>query len=148
MSVSAVPEGYHTVTPYLIVSDVAKLIEFLKEAFGAETTCCHTDPDGRVVHAEARIGDSPVMMGGACPEWSPMPATLHLYVPDVDALYARSLAAGAESIREPRDEFYGDRSAGVRDSNGNCWWFATHQEDVSPEEIARRHAAATASAAG
>ncbi len=137
MSVKPVPDGYHSVTPYLTVKGAAQLIGFLKEAFGAEET--FRMGGDRVMHAEVRIGDSMVMLGDAPDQ--PMPAMIHLYMPDVDAVYRRALTAGATSEREPADQFYGDRSAGVRDAFGNVWWIATHVEDVPPEELQRRAAA-------
>jgi len=100
------------------------------------------DPDGSVRHAEVRIGDSHVMMGEAGGEWTPMPAGIHLYVEDCDAIYRRALQAGGTSLREPADQFYGDRSAGIKDPCGNSWWIATHIEDVPPAEIERRAKAA------
>ncbi len=136
MAVKPVPEGYQTVTPYLTVKGATQLIDFLKRAFGAEET--FRMGDDRVAHAEVRIGDSMLMLGDAPEE--PMPAMIHLYLPDVDAVYQRALKAGATSIREPENMFYGDRSAGVKDAFGNQWWIATHVEDVSPEELARRAA--------
>jgi PhnB protein len=98
-------------------------------------------PDGSVGHAEVRIGDSVVMVGGAGGEWPAVRAALHLYVADVDASYQAALAAGATSTAEPADQFYGDRRANVIDSAGNQWFIATHVEDVSPEELERRAAA-------
>jgi uncharacterized glyoxalase superfamily protein PhnB len=90
------------------------------------------------MHASVRVGDSPVMLGEATDEWKPMPCGLHLYVEDTDAAYATAIAAGARSLREPADQFYGDRAAGVVDDAGNQWWIATHVEDVSREEMERR----------
>ena len=138
MSVKPVPEGFHTLTPYLIVESAADLLEFLSRAFGAEEIEKMTLPDGTVMHAQVRIGDSMLMMGTAREEWPAMPGFLHLYVEDADAYYARALAAGATSVQEPKDEFHGDRTSGARDPQGNLWWFATHQEAVPPEEMARR----------
>jgi uncharacterized glyoxalase superfamily protein PhnB len=137
-AVKPVPEGYHTITPYFTVANAAKLLEFLKQAFGAEETFRMAGPDGAIRHAEARIGDSVVMIGQARDQWKPSPNTLYLYVPDVDATYGKALAAGARSIQEPTTYPYGDRSGGVEDSQGNTWWIATHVEDVSPEELERR----------
>lgn len=134
--VSPVPDGYHTVTPYLTVKGVAGLIDFLKQAFDAVETERLPGPDGKVGHAEVRIGDSVVMMGEAPGE--PMPAMLYLYVADADASYKRALEAGATSLMEPADQFYGDRSGGVKDPFGNCWYVATRKENVSPEELRRR----------
>jgi PhnB protein len=90
------------------------------------------------MHAEVRLGDSVVMMGEAGKWWKPMPGTIHLYVNDTDAVYQRALQAGGTSLREPTDQFYSDRSAGVRDPVGNHWWIATHKEDVSSEEMEKR----------
>lgn len=141
MAVSYIPEGYHTVTPYLVVNGAARLIDFLKDVFGAEETFRMED-GGTVRHAEVRIGDSVVMLSEASEQQPPMPAMIHLYVPDADATYARALQAGAESLQEPADMFWGDRAADVRDSFGNRWWIAAHVEDVSPEEMERRQRAA------
>ena len=138
MTVKPVPDGYHTVTPYLVVQDVAGLIDFLERAFDAEETERMQSPDGPIMHAEVRIGDSVVMMGEAGEDTPPMPAMLHLYLEDADAAYQRALDAGATSLREPEDQFYGDRTAGVKDDFGNQWWLATHIEDVTPEEMQRR----------
>jgi uncharacterized glyoxalase superfamily protein PhnB len=133
-----VPEGFRTVTPYLIVQDIPRLLDFLKGAFNAEEMHRSTQPDGTVNHATVRIGDSMVMMGEARPEWPPMPTGIYLYVEDADVVYQKALQAGAESVMAPRDEFYGDRMGGVRDGSGNYWWIATHIEDVTAEEMARR----------
>ncbi len=141
MAVKPIPDGYHSVTPYLVVQGVPKLIEFLKQAFDAREGLRMAEPDGSVRHAEVTIGDSPVMMGEANGDWKPMPAMMHLYVNNCDATYERALQAGATSLQEPADQFYGDRSAGVRDPSGNQWWVVTHIEDVPPEEMKRRAAA-------
>ncbi len=141
MAVKPIPDGYHTVTPYLMTPGAAELIEFAKRAFGATERFRMAGPDGTIVHAEIQIGDSVVMVSDGSPEYPPMPSLLHLYVEDVDAAYAEALAAGAESLREPEDQFYGDRSGGVKDVFGNQWWLATHVEDVSPDEIRRRQEA-------
>ena len=140
MAVKPVPEGYHTATPYLIVPGVAKVIDFLKETFDAKETERMSRPDGAIMHAEVRIGDSPIMLGEPVGQFGPMPATVYVYVPDTDACYQRALKAGGISLMEPADQFYGDRKAGVRDPSGNVWWIGTHIEDVAPEEIARRAA--------
>jgi len=138
--VSYIPEGFHTVTPYFIVADGPAFLAFLKQAFSAEEHFVHRTPQGRIMHAEMRIGDSIVEFGEANAEWSAMRLNNHVYVPDTDAVYRRALAAGAKSLREPKNEFYGDRSAGIEDPAGNVWWLATHIEDVTPEEMARRAA--------
>jgi len=140
-----VPEGYTTVTPYLCVSDAAKLIDFLKQAFDAQLLFKMDGPGGRIMHAEMTIGDSRIMLGQPEPG-KETHAMIHLYMPDADASYKRALAAGATSVREPADQFYGDRSGGVRDEFGNQWHIATHIEDVSPEEMDRRMAKMKATA--
>jgi PhnB protein len=147
MAVNPIPEGYRTVTPYLVVEGAANVLDFVKQAFGAEEKFRMDTPDGKIGHAEVQIGDSIVMMGDAGAEHPAMPAMIHLYLEDCDATYERALAAGATSEREPTDQFYGDRSAGVRDSTGNLWWIATHVEDVPEDEMAKRIEAATAAQA-
>jgi PhnB protein len=130
------PEGFHTVNPYLVVNGAARIIEFLKQAFGAkEVGEAFKAPDGKIMHAAVRIGDSMVELGDS-PE--PMTMNLHMYVDDVDGMYRQAIAAGGVSVREPETTFYGDRSAGVKDPGGNRWWLACHVEDVSTEEIMRR----------
>lgn len=141
MAVRPIPEGYQTVVPYLTIPDVAQELEFVKQAFGAKVVEAF-DMGGRIMHADAIIGDSHVMFGSSSDQWPPRPATLHLYVEDCDATYRSAMAAGATSLREPTNEFYGDRSAGVIDAQGNQWWMATHVEDVSKEEMERRAAEA------
>jgi uncharacterized glyoxalase superfamily protein PhnB len=138
MAVKPIPDGYHSVTPYLVVHDVARLIDFLCATFEAKVTERHDLPDGRVMHAEVRIGDSTVMMGEARDPKPAMPGMLYVYVADTDAAYKRAIAAGATSLLEPTLQFYGDRNAGVKDRHGNQWWIATHVEDVPPDEMARR----------
>jgi uncharacterized glyoxalase superfamily protein PhnB len=119
-----------SVTPYLHIEGAARCIDFLKQGFRAEEVMRHQTPDGIVHHAKMRIGDSVLEMGEAHGQFPAMPANLHLYVPDTDAVYRQALAAGATSVREPVDEPYGDRSGGVRDPFGNTWWIATHVKDV------------------
>jgi len=130
MTVKAVPDGYHTITPYLMVQEAAQLIDFVKQAFAATETFRTTGSAGGI-HAEVRIGDSMVMIGGGG-AWKgePMPAAIYLYMDDVDAVYQRALQAGATSLTEPADQSYGDRVAGVKDPFGNVWYIATHQKDV------------------
>lgn len=139
---SHIPRGHNAVSPYLITTGAGGIIELLKAAFGAEDLGRHLRPDGTIMHAEVRIGDSVIMLSDGNAEFPPAPAMVHVYVPDVDAAYRRALQAGATSVLEPSDQFYGDRSAGIRDAAGNQWWIATHKEDLSPEEIARRAEAA------
>jgi PhnB protein len=130
MTVKPIREGFHTVTPYLIVQEAAQLIDFVKQAFGATELFRGTGSAGGI-HAEVRIGDSMVMIGGGG-AWrgEPMPATLYLYMDDVDTVYKHALEAGATSIMEPADQPYGDRLAGVKDAFGNVWYISTHKEDV------------------
>jgi PhnB protein len=142
MAVKPIPDGYHSVTPYLIVQGARALIEFLNKVFDAKATECFTLPDGSIKHAEVRIGDSMVMMADASAMHPAMPCTLYVYVSDCDAAYRRALEAGATSLMAPADQFYGDRSGGVKDASGNYWWIATHAEDVPPDEMKRRAAAA------
>ncbi|HMZ81442.1 MAG TPA: VOC family protein [Acidobacteriota bacterium] len=137
-NVKPIPDGYHTVTPYLVVENPANLLEFLTSAFDARVTFASRHSDGSVGHAEVKIGDSMIMIGPAGPQSQPMPSMLYLYVPDTDAVYAQALKAGGVSIMEPANQFYGDRNAGVKDHFGNQWWIATHVEDVSPEELEHR----------
>lgn len=137
-STKPIPDGYHNVTPYLTVAGVERLIEFLKSAFDAEQISKHSRPDGTVHHAEVRIGDSRVMLGEAGGEWPSRPSTLYLYVHEVDNIYDQALAAGGKSLREPSNQFYGDRVAGIEDPSGNQWWIATHIEDVTEVEMRRR----------
>jgi PhnB protein len=141
MAVKPIPDGYRTVTPYLTVRGVAQLLEFVTKAFGAEVTFRMPGPEGRIMHAEFRIGDSMVMCGEASDEHPPLPAMLYLYVPEVDAVFAKAVAAGGEMVRPVTDQFYGDRSGGLKDPLGNQWWVGTHIEDVSMEEMKRRMAA-------
>ena len=141
MAVKPIPDGFHTVTPYLLASGVPKLLDFLKNAFDAEVTECMDAPDGTVMHAAVKIGDSFVMMGDPRGTSEPSHASLYLYVPDTDAVYKQAIEAGGTSVMEPADQFYGDRNAGVKDPVGNTWWIATHIEDVPPDELRKRGAA-------
>lgn len=140
--VKAIPEGYQAVIPYLVVDHADEVIRFIKQAFGATETFAMKNPDGSAGHTELRIRDSVIMLGAAREQWKALPAMLYLYVEDVDAVYAHALAAGGKSIQAPADQFYGDRTAAVADVSGNQWWLATHKEDLSMEELERRHRAA------
>jgi uncharacterized glyoxalase superfamily protein PhnB len=140
MAVKPVPEGYHTVVPYLIAKDADTLLTFVKQAFGAKEKDVMRAPDGSIWHAEVVIGDSHVMISNSTDQHPPTMAALYLYIPDVDATYRAAVAAGGTSTMEPADQFYGDRTAGVKDPLGNDWWMGTHVEDVSPEELKRRAA--------
>ena len=148
MAVKAIPEGYHTVTPYLIIKGAVRALEFYKQALGATERMRFPMPDGRLGHAEIKIGDSIVMLADEVPEMgarSPetvggTPVSMALYVEDCDALFARAVAAGAKVQRPLTDQFYGDRSGTVVDPFGHVWTIATHKEEVSLEEMARRMA--------
>lgn len=139
--VKPIPEGFHTVTPYLTIKGVARLLDFLRDAFGAQELHRSSGPDGRIIHAQVKIGNSMVMIGEAGEEWPARPSTIFLYVENADATYQAALNAGGQVVRELKNEFYGDRMGGIKDPSGNDWWIATHIEDVSPEEMARREAA-------
>ena len=140
MAVKPIPDEYHRVTPYLIVEGASGLIDFAKQVFGAEETVRMPGSDDTIGHAEMRIGDSVVMLADAGRENPARAATLVVYVEDCDAVYRKALAANAASEREPADQFYGDRTAGVN-AFGTTWWIHTHVEDVSPDEMQKRMAA-------
>lgn len=132
------PSDTQSVIPYLVVPDAEKELAFVKEVFGAKEVYVFRDPGGRIAHAQVLIGDSVVMMAQANDQWPSLPAAIYIYVPDVDAAYGRALATGAASVMQPSDQFYGDRNGGAKNSNGVQWWMATHIEDVSSDELARR----------
>ncbi len=138
MAVKPIPEGYSTFTPYFVVEGATDFIEFLKKGFGAEEMFRFPAPGGKLGHAEVRIGSSMVMLADTSPDYPPSRMNSYLYVPDVDATYKKVLAAGAQSKREPANQFYGDRVATLTDRWGNTWSIGTHVEDVSPEEMERR----------
>jgi uncharacterized glyoxalase superfamily protein PhnB len=140
MPAKPIPEGYHTVVPYVIARDAEQLLTFVKAGLNAVEKDIMRYPDGRIWHADVLIGDSHVMFSQATERHPAMACSLYLYVPDTDAAYRAALAAGATSVMEPANQFYGDRNAGVKDANGNFWYFGTHVEDVSPEEMNRRQA--------
>jgi PhnB protein len=150
MPVNPIPEGYHAVTPYLIINDAARAIDFYKKVFGATEVMRMVDPSGKVGHAEIQIGDSKIMLADEHPEMghrSPQslggsPVGLHLYLKDVDGTVEKAVAAGAKLERPVKDQFYGDRSGQIRDPFGHVWNVSTHKEDVSPEEMEKRAAAA------
>jgi len=149
MPVKPIPEGYHAVTPYLIVKDAAKAIEFYKHAFNATELLRMPGPGGRIMHAELKLGDSVVMLADENPKMgyrAPGPdgntaVSLYFYCPDVDAAVDRAVAAGAKVTRPVADQFYGDRNGTLIDPFGHVWSVGTHTEDVSEEEIKRRMAA-------
>jgi PhnB protein len=136
-----VPDGFHTITPYLVVDGAEKVIRFMKEAFAAQAVLePMMRPDGKIMHAEFKIGDSVVMISDASERAKATSDMLYLYVPNVDAVYQKALKAGGTSLMEPADQFYGDRSGGVMDPAGNRWHIGTHVEDVSPAELKKRAA--------
>ena len=156
MAVKAVPEGYHTATPYLIVDDAARALEFYRKAFGAKERMRFAAPGGKIGHAEITIGNSAIMLADEHPEMGyrgpqaigGTPVSIHLYVENVDEVFPRAVAAGATALRPVADQFYGDRSGTLRDPFGHVWHVATHKEDLSPEEMHRRAQAAMKQAAG
>jgi PhnB protein len=137
------PEGYHSVTPSLSVKNGSAALDFYARAFGANTLYSLPDPSGKIMHAEFQIGDSRIMLSDEYPEWGAIApevgkgGSFMIYVPDSDAAYRKALDAGATSIREPLDQFWGDRTACVADPFGYRWTLAAHQRDVTPEEIAK-----------
>ncbi len=135
MAVKASPDGYHTVTPYLIVKNAADFLIFLKKAFDAKEHGIHKNTDGTIMHAVTQIGDSFIMLSEATEKYPAMPSMIYLYVKDTDEFYNKAIKAGAVSDMEPQDMFWGDRNAGVRDQFGNYWSIATHIKDISPEEM-------------
>ncbi|BBH45940.1 VOC family protein [Pseudomonas sp. KU43P] len=150
MAVKPIPEGQHSITPYMAIKGAAQAIEFYKKAFGATEMFRLEGPDGRVGHAELRIGDSSLMLGDPCDNMEGgltasqnldgAAVGLHLYVEDCDKVYAQAVAAGATPLHEVKDQFYGDRSGTLKDPFGNLWFVSTHKEDLSPEEIRARAA--------
>ncbi len=150
MAVKPIPDGYHTVTPYLIVHDAAKALDFYKKALGARELFRMAMPNGRVGHAEIQIGGSRVMLADEHPEMGAKsaktiggsPIGICLYVEDVDAWFDRAVTAGATVVRPVKDQFYGDRTGTVTDPYGHKWTIATHKEDVPPDEMCKRAEAA------
>jgi len=146
MAVKPIPEGYHSLTPYLIIDGAANAIEFYKKAFGASELFRFPAPGGRIGHAEIRIGDSPIMLADQHPEigykgpqaLGGSPVSIMLYVDDVDTVFNRAVASGARVRDAVQDKFYGDRSGTLIDPFGHTWHIATHKEDVSMEEMERR----------
>jgi PhnB protein len=144
MAVKKKPDGYHSITPYLIVDGAADLIDFMKSAFGAEEKLSMPGARGGVGHAEVQIGDSMLMLADTTESDGniTMTAMIHLYVDDCDASYSSAIAAGGISRQEPETKFYGDRNASVGDVWGNIWFLSTHVEDVPPDEMQKRAAEA------
>jgi PhnB protein len=141
--IKAIPDGYHRIQPYLYIRGAAEAIDFYKKVFGATERMRMPQPDGRIGHAEILFGDSVIMLADEHPEkeihspkhFGGSPISIMLYVEDCDAVYQQALSAGAKSLREPADQFYGDRMAGVEDPFGFQWWLGTHIKDVSMEEM-------------
>ena len=146
MAIQPIPEGYHSVTPYLIVKGAANAIEFYKKALGATEIMRFEGPGGALGHAEIRIGNSPVMLADEYPEMgfrSPQTlggagVSLMVYVEQVDAMFQRAIAAGAKELRAVQNQFYGDRSGTLQDPFGHVWTISTHVEDIAPDEMQRR----------
>ena len=156
MAVKAIPDGYHSVTPYLIISGATGAIEYYKKAFGAAELMRIDAPGGKIGHAEIKIGDSPIMLADEFPEMgykSPTtlggsPVSIMIYVEDVDSVFKQAIAAGGKEQRPVKDQFYGDRSGTLEDPFGHVWHVATHKEDVSAEEMEQRASAHAAAATG
>jgi len=152
MTAKPIPDGYHTVTPYLIVQGAAKAIDFYKQAFGARELMRFEGPGGALGHAEIQIGDAVMMLADEHPQMGyrgpqalgGTPVSFLIYVEDADARYNQAIAAGCKVFKAIQDQFYGDRSGTVTDPYGHIWTIGTHKEDVSPEELNRRMAAAMA----
>lgn len=149
MSVKAIPDGYASVTPYLIINGAGAAIDFYKKVFNATERMRIPTHDGKVGHAEIEIGGSVIMLADECPERGAKgpqaiggtPVSIHVYVSNSDDVFAKAMAAGAKQLRPVENQFYGDRSGGFADPFGHSWYVATHVEDVSPEELKRRMAA-------
>ncbi|HEY8188789.1 MAG TPA: VOC family protein [Pyrinomonadaceae bacterium] len=152
-NVKPIPDGYHSVTPYLIIDGAADAIEFYKKAFGA-TELFRMDHEGKIGHAEIKIGDSPIMLADESQQMGSLgpkavggnPISIMIYVEDVDTVYNRAIKAGGEELKPLKDQFYGDRSGTLKDPFGHIWHVATHKEDVTPEEMDKRMAAAAGQA--
>ena len=146
MAVKKIPDGHNTVSPYLIVDNGERALDFYKRAFGATETFRHKAPDGKIGHAEIRIGDTVVMIADEFPDFDAhgpkkfggSPVSMHLYVEDVDAVAAKAVAAGATVKRPVADQFYGDRLGTFLDPFGHTWHISTHIEDVPMDELSRR----------
>jgi PhnB protein len=147
--VKPIPDGYHSLTPYLIVEGAADALEFYKKAFGA-TELFRMEHEGKIGHAEMKIGDSPFMLADQQPQWKGpkalggTPVSLMIYVDDCDAIYKQAIDAGGVEVKPLQDQFYGDRSGTLTDPFGHVWTVATHKEDVTPEEMDKRMAAMAA----
>jgi PhnB protein len=137
--VKPIPEGFHSLTPYLVADGAEKVIRFIKDAFGAQAVFePMTRPDGKIMHAEFKVGDSIVMISDSSERAKATSSTLYVYVPNIDAVFQKAVKAGGVSEMEPANQFYGDRSGSVKDPAGNRWYIATHVEDVAPAELKKR----------
>src|SRR3982074_988956 len=156
MAVKKIPDGYHSVTPYLIIKGAGEAIDYYKKAFGATELLRMPAPGGKIGHAEIKNGDSPIMLADEFPEMgykSPQtlggsPVSIMIYVEDCDTVFTQAIAAGGKEQRPVKDQFYGDRSGTLEDPFGHVWHIATHKEDVSAEEMEQRVSAHTAAASG
>ncbi|RAW00836.1 VOC family protein [Pseudochryseolinea flava] len=137
-SVRPIPEGFTTVTPFLMLDDAPRFLEFAKNAFGAEITYDLRDDHGEIIHSTIKIGNAQIMIADTMGAMKAQASMLYLYVNDVDAAYKKAVQAKAKPMDEPADQFYGDRAGAVSDEWGNIWWFATHIEDPSDAEIKKR----------
>jgi len=138
MPINPIPEGFHAITPYLFAQGAARLIDFISAAFEGELIFQQKRPEGAVMHATMRIGDSMLMLADPTPEFEAMPTSIYLYVADCDAVYQRALNSGAVSVFPMMTLPFGERYGGIKDPSGNIWWVATHVEDVPPDEQERR----------
>src|SRR5215813_3755782 len=146
--VSPIPQGYHTITPYLVIKGAAQAIEYYKKVFGATEVVRMNGPDGKIGHAELQIGDSHLMLADENPSMGQgytsaatignSPVSLYVYIPDVDRVFEKAIAEGAKVLKPVQDQFYGDRSGFFQDPFGHLWGVATHVEDVSPEQMEER----------
>ena len=132
------PEGFHTVTPYLVVDNAAGLIDFIQKAFDGKLKFIMKHEDKKVMHATITIGDSTIMLADTMEGMSPQLAMLYLYLDDVDSVFKKAVQAKGTPIQQPKNEFYGDRAGAVKDEWGNVWWISTHVEDVDQQELERR----------
>jgi len=137
-SVQAVPEGFHTITPYLVVDNAAGLIDFIQKAFDGKLTFITKEDDGKIMHATMKVGDSIIMISDTMEGTSAQTAMLYLYLENVDSVFKKAVQAKGITIHEPKNEFYGDRAGAIKDEWGNVWWISTHVEDVDPQELEKR----------
>lgn len=133
----AIPDGFHSVTPFFMSKDVDGLTRFLEQAFDAKVTHSLKQKDNKTMHAQVLIGNSMILIGDSMGK-DAQPMNIYIYTKDADAMYKKAVAAGGESIQQPADQFYGDRNGGIKDKFGNTWWVATHIEDVSDNEMQKR----------